>query len=300
MTSKQKAQGCKLAAHIFLIVFVLLLMTPFAMVLSASFREGHFAPSQLIPDTVTLSHWKYVLGIPYQEVMDPATGATREVIAEVVPIRWFWNSLKVSLIASFGILLLSGTCAYAFARMKFAMKRQTMTGLLVLQMFPMVLALVAFYVILEFLGEFVPSIGLNTHPGLILIYLGGISIYIWMIKGYFETISVSIEESAKIDGATPFQSFIRILLPMSLPIFAVVFILSFISFMSEYPVASVVLQSSDKWTLAVGANSFLYEQEKLWGRFAALAVLSGIPITVLFIFCQRFLVSGLTAGGVKG
>ena len=81
--------------------------------------------------------------------------------------------------------------------------------------------------------------------------------------------------------------------------FLVVFILSFISYMSEYPVASVILQTSETWTLAVGANSFLYEQEKLWGRFAALAVLSGIPITVLFIVCQRFLISGLTAGGVK-
>jgi maltose/maltodextrin transport system permease protein len=86
---------------------------------------------------------------------------------------------------------------------------------------------------------------------------------------------------------------------MSLPIFAVVFILSFIGYMSEYPVASVVLQTSDNWTLAVGANSFLYEQEKLWGRFAALAVLSGVPITVMFLLCQRFVIGGLTSGGVK-
>jgi len=87
---------------------------------------------------------------------------------------------------------------------------------------------------------------------------------------------------------------------MSLPIFAVVFILSFISFMSEYPVESVVLQSSDKWTLVVGANSFLYEQEKLWGRFSALAVLSGVPITVVFLLCQKYVIGGLTSGGVKG
>jgi maltose/maltodextrin transport system permease protein len=109
-----------------------------------------------------------------------------------------------------------------------------------------------------------------------------------------------MEESPRIDGATQFQSFIRILLAMSLPIFAVVFILSFISFMSQYPVASVVLQSSDKWTLVVGANSFLYEQEKLWGRFSALAVLSGVPITVVFLLCQKYVIGGLTSGGVKG
>jgi len=166
-------------------------------------------------------------------------------------------------------------------------------------MFPMVLSLVAFYVILDFAGQYFRWIGLNTHAGLIMVYLGGISNYIWMIKGYFETIPPSMEESARIDGATPFQTFTKILIPMSLPIFAVVFILSFISYMSEYPVASVVLQSGENWTLAVGANSFLYEQEKLWGRFAALAVLSGVPITIVFLMCQRFVIGGLTSGGAK-
>ena len=191
------------------------------------------------------------------------------------------------------------TAAYAFARLRFKFRSTTLSALLILQMFPMVLSLVAFYVILDFAGQYVKWLGLNTQPGLIMIYLGGISNYIWMIKGYFETIPASMEESARIDGASQFQTFIRILLPMSLPIFAVVFILSFISYMSEYPVASVVLQSSDNWTLAVGANSFLYEQEKLWGRFSALAVLSGVPITVVFLLCQKFVIGGLTSGGVK-
>jgi maltose/maltodextrin transport system permease protein len=171
--------------------------------------------------------------------------------------------------------------------------------LLILQMFPMVLALVAIYVILDFLGQYVRWLGLNTQPGLILVYLGGISGYIWMIKGYFDTIPASMEESARIDGANQFQTFVQILLPMSLPIFAVVFILSFIAFMSEYPVASIVLQARHNWTLAVGANSFLAENEKFWGRFAALAVLSGLPITVMFLLCQKFIVGGLTSGGVK-
>jgi maltose/maltodextrin transport system permease protein len=221
------------------------------------------------------------------------------VQAAVPPLRWLWNSIKVSLVASLGILLLSGTAAYAFARMKFQGKGSILNGLLILQMFPLVLALVAFYVILDFLGDWAPAMGLNTHPGLILIYLGGISLFIWMIKGYFETIPASMEESASMDGASPFQAFLLILLPISAPIFAVVFILSFIGYMSEYPVAAVVLQTSEQWTLAVGAHSFLYEQEKLWGRFAALAVLSGVPITVIFLASQKLIVSGLSAGGVK-
>ena len=299
MNARQKVLARKIGAHAFIICFLILVLVPFVMVISASLRQGDFAPSRLLPDKVSLDHWKFVLGIPYQEVVNPATGETRTIKAGTPPLLWFWNSIKISLVASAGIILLSGTAAYAFARLRFKFRTTTLGALLILQMFPMVLSLVAYYVILDFTGQHLKWFGLNTQAGLIMVYLGGISNYIWMIKGYFETIPATMEESARIDGASQFQTFVRILLPMSLPIFAVVFILSFISYMSEYPVASVVLQSSDNWTLAVGANSFLYEQEKLWGRFAALAVLSGVPITVVFLLCQRFVIGGLTSGGVK-
>ena len=296
---EQKSTIRRVVSHALLMGLLTLVLVPYIMVVSASLRRGNFAPSGLLPDHVSLEHWKYVLGIPYEEVVNPATGEKRVVKAETPPLLWFWNSIKVSSIASIGILLLSGSAAYAFARLHFKFRSTTLSSLLILQMFPMVLALVAIYVILDFLGQYVPALGLNTHPGLILVYLGGISGYIWMLKGYFDTIPVSMEESATIDGATQFQTFTQILLPMSLPIFAVVFILSFISFMSEYPVASIILQARENWTLAVGANSFLAEHQKLWGRFAALAVLSGVPITIMFMVCQKFVVSGLTSGGVK-
>ena len=299
MTPEQKVVVRKVVSHTLLLFLLTLVLVPYIMVVSASLRRGNFAPSGLLPDHVSLEHWKYVLGIPYEEVVNPATGEKRVVKAETPPLLWFWNSIKISAIASIGILLLSGTAAYAFARLHFKFRSTTLSSLLILQMFPMVLALAAIYVILDFLGQYLPALGLNTHPGLILVYLGGISGYIWMLKGYFDTIPVSMEESATIDGATQFQTFTQILLPMSLPIFAVVFILSFIAFMSEYPVASIVLQTRENWTLAVGANSFLAEHQKLWGRFAALAVLSGVPITVMFMVCQKYVVSGLTSGGVK-
>ena len=299
MKVHQKVLARKIGAHAFMICFLILVLVPFVMVISASLRQGDFAPSRLLPDKVSLDHWKFVLGIPYQEVVNPATGETRTIKAGTPPLLWFWNSIKISLVSSAGIILLSGTAAYAFARLRFKFRTTTLGALLILQMFPMVLSLVAFYVILDFTGQHLKWVGLNTQAGLMMVYLGGISNYIWMIKGYFETIPATMEESARIDGASQFQTFLRILLPMSLPIFAVVFILSFISYMSEYPVASVVLQSGENWTLAVGANSFLYEQEKLWGRFAALAVLSGVPITVVFLLCQRFVIGGLTSGGVK-
>lgn len=291
----------KIIAHSVLITVCALILIPFAMVVLASFRKGNFPPSALLmnPDQWTLDHWKYVLGIPYREMLHAATGETQMVVPTVAPLRWFLNSILVSSIASFGIILLSGTAAYAFARLRFWCRSQILTGLLVLQMFPQILTLTAYYRILNYIGQHFPWLGLNTFPALILIYLSGISINIWMIKGYFDTISPTMEDSARIDGASRFQAFISILLPMSIPIFAVVFILSFISMISEYPTASVVLQESANRTLAVGAYSLLDEHEKLWGHFSALAVLSGVPITMMFLLCQRFIIGGLTAGGAK-
>ena len=301
MTPARKLLLQKILAHSLLIGFIVIILSPFAMVVAASFRKGNFAPSKifLTPQELSLEHWKFVLGIPYQEVVNPATGETRIIQAGSPPLGWFWNSIKVSGAATIGIILLSGTAAYAFSRIRFKFRRRLLTSLLILQMFPAVLMLVAYHTILDDIGQTARWIGLNTHPGLVLVYLGGISTNIWMIKGYFDTIPPSIEESARIDGASHFQAFLRVLLPMSLPIFAVVFILSYIFFMTEYPIASVVLTNTDTYTLAVGAYSFLGEQEKLWGRFAALAVLSGVPITVVFLLCQKFVIGGLISGGVK-
>lgn len=289
MTAKTQRLLGRLVCHGVLIAFISVMLVPFILVILMSFRQGNFAIGEF---RFSLEHWMYVLGIPYEE-------GGKVVQATVVPLTWFWNSIKVAAISSTLIILLSGTSAYAFARLKFWGKSFILKSLLVFQVFPMVLALVALYALLQFISEFVPWLGFNSHGGLILCYAGGIATYIWMIKGYFDTIPISIEESAKIDGATHFQAFVRILLPMSAPIFAVVFILSFIGYIGEYPVASVVLQKPAEWTLAVGAQSFLYEQQYLWGHYAALAVLSGVPITIMFLVSQRFLISGLTSGGVK-
>ncbi len=282
-------------AHAVLIGFIALVMVPLFMVVSISLRKGNFAAGGILPsaDTFSLEHWRMVLGLPVLQ----ADGSWE--MPSVSVLRWFWNSVKIAATSAFLILLLSSTCAYAFARMRFRGREKLLSSLLILQMFPMVLALIAIYSLLEAVGRWAPAFGLDTHPGLILAYLGGIATHIWMIKGYFDSLPVSLEESAMIDGASPWQTFRLIMLPTSLPIFAIVFILAFIGLIGEYPLASVVLQQTDNWTLAVGANSFLYEQNYLWGDFAATAVLSGLPITILFLACQKLLVSGLTAGGVK-
>ncbi|NLB66097.1 MAG: maltose ABC transporter permease MalG [Lentisphaerae bacterium] len=284
-----------LLAHALLIGFILLVAVPLFMVISISFRKGNFATGGILPTpaTFSLEHWRMVLGLPLRQPDGTWLAADAPVL------RWLWNSVKIAATSAALVLLLSATCAYAFARMKFRGRDTLLSSLLILQMFPMVLAIIAIYSILETLGRWAPAIGLDTHPGLILAYLGGIATHIWMIKGYFDSLPVSLEESASLDGATPWQTFRLIILPASLPIFSVVFILAFIGLLGEYPLASVMLQRTDQWTLAVGANSFLYEQNYLWGDFAATAVLSGLPITLLFLATQRLLVTGLTAGSVK-
>ena len=132
MTARRKLLIRKAMAHAFLICFLILILVPFIMVISASFRQGNFAPSRLIPDKVSLDHWKYVFGIPYQEVVNPATGEMRLVKPTTPPLFWFWNSIKVSFLASAGIILLSGTAAYAFAILQFKFRSITLNSLLIL------------------------------------------------------------------------------------------------------------------------------------------------------------------------
>jgi maltose/maltodextrin transport system permease protein len=282
----------KWVAHLVLILFSLFTLFPLLMIVSISLRPGNFATGDLIPREITFDHWKSALGITY-------ISEGRSVKPPFPVLLWLWNSVKIAALSSFFILLLSTTAAYAFARLRFRLKRQILNAMLLLQMFPAVLALVAIHAVFETISDYVPWLGLDSHGGVVLASLGGISLHIWTIKGYFETIPSEIEEAAKVDGATPFQAFWRVLLPMAVPILAVVFVLAFIGSIIEYPIASVLLQSEPKLTLAVGSRQYLYEQNYLWGDFAAAALLSGIPIAAVFLAAQRWLVSGLTAGGVK-
>ncbi len=264
------------------------------MVIAISFREGNFASGELIPSNPTLEHWKLALGIA-------VTQADGSIVNPPFPVLlWLWNSIKVAGITSILILALSTTCAYAFARMTFKGKKVLLESMLIFQMFPAVLALVALYALFDKVGQYIPLLGLNTHGGLVFAYLGGIALHVWTIKGYFETIDRSLEEAAALDGATPWQTFRMVLLPLSVPILAVVFILSFVAAITEVPVASILLRDVNQYTLAVGMQQYLYPQNYLWGDFAAAAVLSALPITLVFLLAQRWLVGGLTAGGNKG
>jgi len=282
-----------LGAHAFLVTLLVLTLFPLAAVISISLRPGNFANGALIPAHVSFEHWQLALGIPW-------TSPEGQVVQPPFPVlRWLWNSIKVATISSALIVLISTTAAYAFARLKFRFKSPILNSMLLLQMFPPVLALVAIYAIFDNIGRYLPGIGLETHGGLVVAYLGGIATHVWTIRGYFETIPQEIEECAKVDGASHFQAFARVLLPMAVPILMVVFVLAFVGTIIEYPVASILLREEGNLTLAVGSKYYLHDQRFLWGDFAAAAVLSGLPITAVFIAAQRWIVSGLTAGGVK-
>ncbi|WP_343626267.1 maltose ABC transporter permease MalG [Roseateles puraquae] len=290
----KQARWRSFAAHAVMWVFIAVTLFPLLAVVSISLRPGNFATGSLIPTEISLEHWKLALGIPYQ-------AADGSLVQPPFPVlTWLWNSIKVATASAFLIVAISTTAAYAFARLKFSFSKPVLNGMLLLQMFPPVLALVAIFAIFETIGTYIPALGVETHAGLVLAYLGGIATHVWTIKGYFETIPVEIEENAKVDGATHWQAFSRVLLPMAVPILMVVFVLAFIGTIIEYPVASVLLREEANLTLAVGSKYFLHDQRFLWGDFAAAAVLSGLPITLVFLLAQRWIVSGLTAGGVKG
>lgn len=283
-----------IATHLGLLAFILLILFPLLMVVSISFRTGNFSTGSLIPENPTLEHWYLALEMEY-------VAADGSVSIPPFPVlTWLWNSIKVAGISSLLILLLSTTSAYAFARLRFAFKSTILKSMLIFQMFPPVLSLVALYALFDELGNHIKWLGIDSHGAVILAYLGGMALHIWTIKGYFESIDRSLEEAAIVDGATTWQAFRYILLPLSVPILAVVFILAFIMSIMEYPIASILLLNVENLTLAVGAQQYLYEQNYLWGDFAAAAVLSGLPITLIFLYCQKWIVGGLTAGGVKG
>ena len=294
MVTGKKQRWRVVAAHLGLWALLALTLFPLLAVLSISLRPGNYATGSLIPSRISLEHWQLALGMAY-------TASDGSVTQPPFPVLlWLWNSIKVATISASLIVAISTTAAYAFARLKFARKALILNSMMLLQMFPVAVALVAIYAIFDGVGAQLPWLGIETHAGLIVAYLGGVAMHIWTIKGYFETIPMEIEECAKVDGATHWQAFRLVLLPMAVPILMVVFVLAFIGTIIEYPVASILLREEPNLTLAVGSKYYLYEQKYLWGDFAAAAVLSGLPITLVFLAAQRWIVSGLTAGGVKG
>lgn len=214
---------------------------------------------------------------------------------------WFANTLIISGITAILTVFLGALAAYAFSRMRFAGRRVGLISIVIVQMFPQLLAVVAIFLLLSALGDWFPAIGLNSRIGLILVYLGGaLGVNTYLMYGFFNTIPQSIDEAARIDGAGHARVFFTIVLPLVTPILAVVALLSFIASVNEFVVASVVLIDSDVQTLAVGLTKLVSNPRYAdWSAFSAGAVMAALPVVALFLFLQKYIVGGLTAGAVK-
>lgn len=215
--------------------------------------------------------------------------------------RWFVNTLVIASITALGTVLLGAAAAYAFSRFRFRGRRGGLLSLLLIQMFPQVLAYVAIFLLLSTLKDVFPAIGLGTQLGLILVYLGGaLGVNTYLMYGFFNTVPKDMDEAAAIDGAGHARIFFTIILRLVAPILAVVGLLSFVGTFSDFLIASIVLVDPDQQTLAVGMFQFVSQRfSEYWGVFAAGAILAAVPVVLLFQFLQRYIVSGLTQGAVK-
>lgn len=209
--------------------------------------------------------------------------------------QWMWNSVSVALCTTVIGIMLASTTAYAVSRFSFAGKKPVLFAFLVAQMFPGAILIVPLYNIMKDLAL------LNTFTGLVIAYSTlSLPFSVWMLKGFFDAIPVSLEEAAMIDGMSAFGTFFRIILPLSLPGLAVTGFFSFITAWNEFMFALTFMTGESNYTLPVGLRTYVFEFNTAWHLMAAGAIIVTIPVLVVFLVAQRFLISGLTAGGVKG
>ncbi|MGF1646539.1 MAG: sugar ABC transporter permease [Kineosporiaceae bacterium] len=215
--------------------------------------------------------------------------------------RWFLNTMVVAGGTAILQVFVAAMAAYAFSRFRFAGRRLGLLGLLLVQMFPQLLAAVAIFLLMFEIGALFPGIGIGTVSGLILVYMGGaLGVTTFLVKGFFDTIPRELDEAMKVDGAGHARVFFGMILPLAAPVLAVVLLLSFITTINEYLVASIILTAPESQTLAVGLYQLVSQfLSANWGLFAAGALLGAIPSVLLFQFLQRYIVSGLTSGSVK-
>jgi ABC-type maltose transport system permease subunit len=263
----------------------------------------------LIPQNIGLDNFKILL------TGDQTWGCSS--IAEAIPVTftgeasfesvilyctWLKNSIKISTISTILSISITTMAAYAFSRFRFRGRQTMLKGILLINVFPGILALVSIFLMISQIGDIFPDFGLNTHAGLILVYMGGsMGVNIWLMKGYLDTIPRDIDESAMVDGASQWQIFTRLILPLLRPILIVVGILSFIGTYGDFVLARILLKSSEQYTLMVGLQIFTAGQfSQKWGPFAAGALIGALPIMIIYLLLQDYIVGGLTQGAVKG
>lgn len=258
-------------------VFMLLMLFPVYWVVLASISPGDaFFTGSLVPQGASLQNYVDVLN-------------TTDFIT------WVKNSMILCTGVSIIQLFMTTTAAYAFSRMRFIGRRYGLMTLLILQMFPTIMAIPAIYGILVRINL------LDSIYALMIVLAGGNAFNIWLLKGYIDSIPRELDEAAKVDGATHWQIFTRIILPLIVPMLVVIFLFSFIGVYSEFAITSVVIHDPGSYTVALGLQRFIINQFAAhWTLFAAAAVMASLPVTIVFMLLQRYLQAGLAAGAVKG
>ncbi len=265
--------------YLFLIIFTLVALYPVINVFTISIRPNDRLLStslSIIPENATFK--QYV-----------------ELFTNRPFLLWVWNSTIVSFIVTLTGVALASTAGYALSRFRFIGKQASMLGLLTTQMFPATMLLLPMYIMLIKLGL------INSYLGIIIVYSAtALPFCVWQMKGYYDTIPFSLEESARIDGCNKWQAFYKIIFPLAAPALVITALFSFMTAWSEYIVAAQVLQDSSLYTLPLGLKSFQSNLTTEWGLYAAAALIVSIPVVLLFIILSKWLVSGLTLGSVKG
>lgn len=265
------------SSRIIIWITILLVMFPVLWILMSSFSAGDsFFLSSLFPEKFSTEH--YIA-----------------LFQETNFMLWVFNSLKFCLIVAIIQLILTSLAAYAFARLRFTGRKYGLMSLLVLQVFPNSMAVAGYYILIYQFGL------VDSSIALIFVLAGGSAFNIWLLKSYIDGLPVELDEAAMMDGANQFQVFYKIIIPLAMPQLAVIFLFSFIATYSEYVITSIFLQTPGKMTLALGLQTFISDQFAAhWTMFSAAAVISSLPIMIVFMCLQRFIQNGLVAGGVKG
>lgn len=263
---------------IYLIGTSLFVLYPLVYVVSAAFSpQDNIASLSIIPfgDGLSLSRFKFLF-------------------EETGYLKWFTNTLFVAIATSVLTIFVSALSAYVFSRFKFTLKKSMMMSLLILQIFPSFVGMVAIYVILLRIG------GLDTLWGLVLVYVAGnIPYNTWMVKSYLDTIPKTLDEAARIDGANHFKIFKSIVMPIARPIIIFLGITSFTAPWMDYIFPKMILRSVDKQTLALGLYSFVTDKKNLFTTFAAGSLLVAIPFIIFFVVTQKMLITSLGGAAVK-
>lgn len=265
------------ASRLILWVVILITIIPLYFVVVASFETGEaFFSETLLPTSFTLENYVNLL-------------QTTDFLI------WIKNSLIVGLGTAVIQTLLTTTAAYSFSRMKFWGRKYGLMSLLILQMFPNFMAVAAIF------GMLVRLDMMDNLYALIFVFAGGNAFNIWLMKGYIDNLPRELDEAAIVDGANSWQIFWKVIMPLSIPMLAVIFLFSFIGVVSEFVLSSALLKSPENLTISVGLQQFIKNNFATnWTMFAAAAVLASLPIVVIFMSLQKWIASGLVSGSVKG